>query len=459
MRTDQHPDDYPDERPSTFPPQLKGTAAVYSKNTDTTYIVDFDKGVCDCKDGRAYRWERKRWLPAPFCSHKMKALASLCTSRPKDAKLLEFYYTQLGRRYNAFVAISAFHKELRRGDVDKALYWATAMIPHRGCNGVVQYMFKTVFEETRDILLGRFLLRLHLQGRAVSELDMQRAVRRYCAAPKKWELPWRRDIFVAEMLGYRRLGQKYGYAVAKDRDIIDASEHEFLKGELLGGFADGDMPRMQTGLKGWYKSKSPEHEHHKVDIFNLLTEILNEEHPNAFKYDEGHAHAIHAYSLDRQRHAGLLKYHDLNAFADALAGETPGTAATLPPAQHKRHTGYPTVKRPKLGDLRTVPLYAQDNHTWHGKALMRAHGQTELRPSAVQSHLDFRMCGAYMGVAWRTLAFEQHGTIDCKWGDVKWAPTWLWGHLDNMWYTWVMCLLSAGLLKALSLFPSAAMLA
>jgi hypothetical protein len=59
----------------------------------------------------------------------------------------------------------------------------------------------------------------------------------------------------------------------------------------------------------------------------------------------------------------------------------------------------------------------------------------ELEPGAVQANLDFRMCGAYFGVAWRTLAFKQHGTIDCKWGDVSWrTPNWLYQHVADMFY-------------------------
>lgn len=55
-----------------------------------------------------------------------------------------------------------------------------------------------------------------------------------------------------------------------------------------------------------------------------------------------------------------------------------------------------------------IPLYAHDRHTSKGKALMKT-GEADLRYS-----------GMWNGMKWRQKAFEQHGTIDVEWDDVKW---------------------------------------
>ena len=419
--------------PPPKPDAVKGECDVSSSKGET-FHVNLDDMTCECQYGPAWRWDSKRWKPNNLCNHKLKAVASLCAHDPENEKLYSYYEEQVGRRNNAFEAVSAMHKEVRRGDVEAALYWATIMVPHRGTHGVITYLRNILFEETRDLSLARYILKVSSQGRSVSLRDMQRAVHRFCLAPKKWELPWRHDIFLNEMRGYKRLATKYGYDVAKPKDIIDFKDSKVLAETLLDGFAEADPVKLQYGLKGWFKSKSTDHDHMKIDILNLLVDVLNGEHPNAFEYDDDYAHDLQKVLMLRIRGNGGVGYHELNALADALSGE-PGhdPRATITPTQHKLVVNYPKERRIKLGDMRRTPLYAHDNHTWGGKAKMRSHF-AQLRPGAKQTDLDFRMCGAYMGVAWRTLAYRQHGAIDCNWGDVAWKPKWLWEHLDHMWY-------------------------
>jgi hypothetical protein len=428
MSDEQYP-----EHPPLFPAQLKGVATVKGSDQGTFYTVNFDTGECDCQHGAAWRWNNRRYVANSFCNHKLKAIASLL-AKEHDDKLYDFYEVELGRRYNPFVAVSAMHKEIRRGDVEQALYWATAMIPHRGNHGVINYLRNIVFEETRDLPLARYIMKLSAYGKSVSRLDAQRAVERFCVAPKKWELPWRHDIFIDEMRGYKKLASDYGYDVAKPKDIIPTTAYNRLQQELLSGFAKGDRVSVQVGLKGLFKSKSEEHEHHKIDILNELVAVMNEEHDNAFDYDHDYARELYDLIQKRYRNHAAIGYHELNALADALTGER-AAAATVPIPLHKRVINKPKMRRiPLKAGLRRVPMYAHDNHTWDGKAKMRSYGAVELRPGAEQTHIDFRLCGAYMGVAWRTLAYKQHETIEVKWGDVKWKPNWLWQHLDNMWY-------------------------
>lgn len=419
--------------PPPKPPELRGTCEVNSKTTDNTYTVDLDEMVCDCQHGAAWRWNKRKWVPNSLCSHKLKAVASLLQQNPDNDKLREFYEESIGNRFNAFESVSAMHKELRRADVEKALYWASVIIPHRGRHGVVQYCRRISFEETRDINLYRYATKVSTKGTSVSTLEMQRVVARFCAAPKKWELPWRREIYLGEMQGYRRLVKEFGPAVAGN-NAIEAPLQPKMREAMLEGFATGDRTLLQYGLKGWYKCKNDNFDHMKVDMLNDLIDVADGTHPNKFSYSEAWVDDLHSAIMAKFRQFGDIRYHELNALADALTGEDGhDPRATLKMAAHKRIVNNPKTYHLPLGELRKVPLYAQDNHTWAGKAKMRSY-RAQLDPGAKQTDLDFRMCGAYMGVGWRTLAMHQHGTIDCKWGDVKWEPKWLWQHLDNMFY-------------------------
>lgn len=283
------------------------------------YDVNLDEMTCSCKHGAAWRFDGKRHKPANLCSHKLKAIASLLSQNQDDQLMREFYDESVGRRFNAFEAISAMHKEVRRGDVEAALYWATVMVPHRGRHGVVGYLRNILFEETRDLGLARYILKVSSKGRSVSHIEMQRAVTRFCAAPKKWDLPWRYDIFIDEMRGYKKLADKFGYDVAKPKDIIDKKHYRHLKSQLLHGFEQGRRDLVQYGLKGWFKSKSDDHDHMKIDIFNLLVEISDSEHPNAFEHDIDYANEIYKICMIRMRNHGGVGYHELNAFCNSYS--------------------------------------------------------------------------------------------------------------------------------------------
>lgn len=424
---------YPTERPP-LPKQLTGQATVKGSESGQFFTVNFDTGECDCTHGAAWNYNGKKYEPKHFCNHKLRATASLVKRHGDDKALRDFYEQQVGKRYNPFVITSAFHKELRRGNVTDALYWATCLIPHRGPAGVVNYMRNIVFEETRDLDLFRFILKISSKSRGVTLLEMQQGVRRFCVAPKKWELPWRFDIFLDEQRGYKKLANDHTYAVAKPKDIIPALFTPELRSKLFTGYAKGDRVMVQEGLKGLLKSQHTDHEKLKIEIFNDLTDVLNGI-GNKFTYDEDYAHDLHSLIYKRMRAHGGLGYHECNALADALCGE-PGrdTLQTVTKTLHKRCTAFPKLYKMPLAEIRKVPLYAQDNHTHEGKRRM-AKFATQLRAGADQTDLDFRLCGAYMGVAWRLLAEKQFSTIECKWGEVSWAqPSWLWSHLDNMWY-------------------------
>lgn len=429
------------------PPHLSFTkhAEVASISTPGIYYdVDLSEGTCTCKYGGAYRWsDRRGWVKNNWCSHKMRVAASIID----DLTGAERYNAQanynrlLGERYIIWESVSAFHKELRRGDYEAAQYWALSVAAYRGMNGIVKYLLNILFEESRDLDLYAYLLSLSEKGRTVEYKDVMNAVRYFAETPKKWMLEGRLQIFINEMGGYRRLADKYSYAIAKGKDIIEPQAFDVLRTEFVEGYQTANPVRAQTGIKGLFKSQHVRgHDALKVIIFNLLTDCLNGDGPfkscaNKFAYDKVYAQRVHGLVYRRFATFHEIGYHELNALADALAGESyPNGANTLPPAKQRLLRVFPAPYAPPPGRILQIPLYALDNHNYRGKALMSRWAATELQPGAEQKHIDFRWCGAYQGVAWRCLAWNQNKTCDVPWGKVKWYPSWLWQHTMNMFY-------------------------
>lgn len=443
--------DYP-ERGRYEPPHpaFNRCAEVQSSSDPTvTHLVDLAEGTCTCPRGKAYHWnDRKGWISATWCSHKMRAAAIIIdglTGAERD-NAQAVYNRLLGERYIVWESVSAFHKELRRGDYAAAQYWALSVAAHRGLAGVAKYMLNVLFEESRDLDLYARLLTLVEKGRSVEYGEVMNMVRLFAESPKKWMLEGRLAIFTDEMRGYQRLAKKFGYEIAKGKDIIEYQAFDLLKKELVEGFQQADAVRMQSGLKGLFKSQHVRgHDSLKAIIFNILTDCLNDEGDfgkgatNAFRHNEAYARRVHSLVYRRFVTLREIGYHELNALGDALAGESyHDHSNTLPKARQRLILLNPKPYTPPRGYIAQIPLYALDNHNYRGKALMSRWAATELQPSAEQVNLDFRTCGAYMGVAWRYLAWNQYHSIDVPWGKVRWYPSWLWQHLDNMWYviTW-----------------------
>lgn len=442
-----HSVSYPEQGAYEPPhPAFTKRAEVLSQSDGRTiYDVDLANGTCTCKHGKAFRWDDKRgWVRNNWCSHKMRAAAIVIEglTGPERYNAQTAYNRLLGERYIVWESVSAFHKELRRGDHEAAQYWALSVAAHRGgMQGVIKYLCNIHFEESRDLDLYTHLLNLREKGSRVGYVEAMNAVKYFALTPKKWQLDGRLKIFTDEMSGYSRLAQKYGYAVAKGKDIIEPTAFDTLRREFIEGYQTADNVRAQTGVKGLFKSQFVRgHDALKVTIFNLLTDCLNDEGPfsktkNAFSYDHDYATRVHALVYRRFTTFREIGYHELNALADALAGEQyPSGANTLPRTRQRILRVSPAAYAPPPGRILQIPLYALDNHNYRGKALMSRWGATELQPGAAQLHLDFRICGAYMGVAWRYLAWNQFKSIDVPWGKVRWYPSWLWKHLDSMWY-------------------------
>jgi hypothetical protein len=437
----------PKPRFKPFHPDFTGTARVLKatfldpEDDESYHTVDLDKGTCTCDYGADYYWlpatrdMKAKWHLGRYCGHKLRAIADIVERDPK--KYSYGYVRALATNYNKYETPSAFHKELRLGDVSRSVYWGSVLSTQRKLSGVVKYLCNTVYEETRDHALHKYIIDLYARGEPTYE-NTCRAIHLYCISPKKYMLPHRLEIFEAEMRGYQSLAKDYSYKVAEAQNIIDSDQHPKLADALIRGFAKKDKVLVQRGLKGLFKMKPPfdlgDQDDLKWFIYELLADVRRGRYSNHFDYDGDGTDRIIDLVL-RKRELGIFHYHEINAIADALCGEPFGAGCTPP----ERVRGIHVNPNPPsmyscghIGKRYVMPKYAHDNHTWTGKGLLRRFPH-EIKPHTPQENMDLRLCGAYHGVAWRYLAWQQYGTLDVKWEAVKW-PTWLGTHTAKMFY-------------------------
>lgn len=392
-------------------PKIKGKCIVSTKlgSIISRYTVDLDTGVCSCSRGFPSRYTEERGaVQNPYCTHKLKAIYNLYQLEKDPTTKDELYYAYVkavSTRYNMYEACSAFHKELRIGSIARAWYWAQILIAMRGKAGLVRYLLNIVYEETRNHLLAEEILKHFKEGKDVSLDNCYKLVCWFCYSKKKWELgEWRyHHFFFHEMLGgYFALVDKYGADVAKSDNIIEYDPTFFTL--LEEAFAKHNHQKIQYYLKGLQKMQ-----HGTVGGLQGLRQKIMDTLANVCKA-KAEKHTIDKEEADKlfdfvKRKADCyeLGYHDINMLCDFLEGEDPFYGNTECPM---------TTPPPKMSPsrLRTIPLYALDCHTWEGKYRLKKYAG-QLVPGIPQTDIDYRYCGAYLGVAFRYLSMEQHKRV------------------------------------------------
>lgn len=444
-------DDYPKFQFAPLHPAFVTTGRVHTGGRrPREFYVDLSLGECDCQKGVAWRWSDRdsKWFRNAFCSHKLRMMANIVDGKLASANVSEkrelygAYLKALGTRYNPFELTSAFHKELRRGDFDTAWFFATLQSSKRSIRGVFEYLLNIIYEETRDHELATFLLDCFSDRRKHTFEHMSKAVSWFCASIKKWELPRRLSTFTAEMHGYRSLVKEYGREVARGSNIIPAHQKAKLLKDMIAGADAGNESKFQRGLKGLQKLQyldQPGDDYARAASASKRDGALNDH--RYWLYEQLYELADKAWPETDDRWGVIafvnariaadkgIGYHELNAIGDAVMGEPYGDGLLSPTRRDI------AIKRPAapvpLGKWVPIPLYAHDNHTWAGKALLKRFPD-ELKRGAKQENLDFRWCGAYFGVCYRMVAHAQHGRV-ADWHEVEW-PKDLYDIVQTLWY-------------------------
>lgn len=262
-----------------------------------------------------------------------------------------------GRRWR-WLVLSAFHKELRRGDVAKASHWAAWFARCDGPAAPLEYMRKIWCEETADLQLAVWL---HSDAATVDS-----AVTRFCAATKFWELPelWAAFQEYAELRAdpTRRVPGTWASDFAAAEAGEDAAALAILRTRALADLAaDGRLSAAEVAVfQRRYASGRFENEDFMLVI--LLTSRLPRD-----------------------------AMSEIPQPAPELAAEwTDGSMLLLPPD------------------------YAYDYHLFFGKARMgawlAAHPGSGFRFGVDTSPIDLRWAGGLVPLFWRVQAWQFGGT-------------------------------------------------
>lgn len=86
-----------------------------------------------------------------------------------------------GGRRSIWYVLSALHKEIRRGDTERALCWGRLYCKITSPNHLLRYIQKIIFEETRGLEINSKI--------STGQVSPIEALKLLCSEPKKWALP------------------------------------------------------------------------------------------------------------------------------------------------------------------------------------------------------------------------------------------------------------------------------
>lgn len=323
-------------------------------------------------------------------------------------------------KYDAFEAVSAFHKELRLGDEEKACYWADIVLAARGMWYTLRYLYTVCFEETYNaelfVEIGKELPRY----KRVSKERLFELVIMFCRSKKKWEIPEAVEL-MKHQRKFTKLAQKE--IKARERRFDDVPEYaekwkKFMEGELLhetyydyeimaffeDAFRTGNIPRMIWAVQ-WGDGHWQDWAKH---LPSMIEDIGTNERLDKF-----------VKTLERNASVAVWGYM-LYALFELATGRMPEPDL----AQVSKEELEAMVARVESMEPLEIPLYALDHHTRRGK---RLYYENRPLPNVPNPNFDFRYSGHWAAMLWRWEAIRQHGTIRVPWESVKLNP-------DEFWY-------------------------
>jgi hypothetical protein len=278
--------------------------------------------------------------------------------------------------------VSQFHKELRRGCIDRAISAGNWLAYIRNNSGVRQYVQSIILEETRSTDLLDYI---------DSEKNWRKCVIKFCNAKKKWELSTFAD---GRKIFYDECTNQKIYLDLSDVDkTIEYVERITKYDEMYRAFArlqieriKGKNEQVNTVLEEWFKS--------------LIM------------------------SVDKKYKDSLMKYcgwkmSSWNNFESVLNISDNDKLINV-------ETGVIHPKEAVTFDFAFFPDYAIDNHVFQGKKLFKKELDIIKSKDHDKLTIDLRWSGITLGEFWRTKGYELFGADLCKkkWTDVIPSDDW-----------------------------------
>lgn len=273
-------------------------------------------------------------------------------------------------RKNTWNIISAMHKEIRRSNFDRALYYSKWLSLSRSNISIMRYLVDIVFEETRNVPLYLTLLKC---------TEPDRAIQLISHSVKKWEDPSRSDIFKRKTRAMS-IATKLKCPGEIHDPVSFGTFDEAVVYYFSGRIYDDDKSWREIYARKLMESKLSDmsrellEKAHKFKDYILLTVLEIE------------------YGLLSEN---MFLYHPQQEFKVDFTS--------------------------KILDFEP---YVNDLHTFYGKSLIKDNWIFIKPMEPMPDRIDLRWSGSILGSLWRHKAYEQFGeeVLEKKWEDVKISP-------------------------------------
>lgn len=262
--------------------------------------------------------------------------------------------------FDRYLALSALHKEIRRGDLPKVKSWANIILQFQSPQSILKYLERIVFEETRDIPLWGSLKE--------GKISLDKALDRITLIPKKWQLSYlnKPSHFEDWYLGFKA-------SLIRDCPLpIELSSLINRSRNLAEIYSTYFYIKRDKNLR--------------CDLISLL-HALSAENNN--------------YNL-----SNFLKFNPNSSYELMVALEL--LLGVCGESEINHHTS-PVATNP------FIPLdqvYYHDIHTSYGKKQIRKHLPIAIAQNNFQnSNLDLRYSGSIFGCLFREKCSQQYGKL------------------------------------------------
>lgn len=301
-----------------------------------------------------------------------------------------------GDKGAAYESISAMHKEIRRGDARRVMFWHKMLVATRGEGYAKSYVKNIILEETRNLAL------VH-KFRRSSELDSEEMTRDLVCSRKKWELQTMAGLYPIVVKADVKAHAMPPIEAEELTIIPPENELQFFNWLVL-------VARVFHYLRNLTGSRQTVL---KKRMLGMLADSL--------------AKRLRADGMEEEAELveTKLDFHPLMLGVEAACGLKDSHANDV----------YAVAENPFDVDLLMPPVYAYDAHTARGRFLLQKH--TVRAGERAPPTLDLRWSGQILGIWWRYAAFTEHGMNyrRKRWHAVT-ADEKLWGKLvksDRIW--------------------------
>lgn len=330
---------------------------VAAATSDSVYEVEAHQGTCTCS------------TPDKPCVH-IKRVIDVYGQKCKRSK---------------YDMVSAMHKEIRRGDLESALYWADML--SLDDNWYVKFYTRQIIGEESRVF---DLYHMAIEPKEYTYRDF---VAFLTQSRKKWEHPKAYDAFLLQMESHAQVGELERTAMPH---VCNYFKQALQKEDWRQAF------RCFWGA--WCQEPDEGIDEHWAQMDEILAESckglpkINEPYEVLRKYRQAtkrDCFEIRVHLLEARMGALILDQEDYIWQKNRIVS-------------HREHRV-----------LRQVPLYAFDVHNYRGRKLIEQYGK-HVAPNISSTKIDLRWSGMCCSTAWRYAAFKQYGLnyVNKLWGSV-----------------------------------------